>query len=165
MDSTLLSVFGLCATNSGNFKSEKQANFFTSKFGNEINAVESYAFGQNNGCRRSVIYTVKFDNSGIVSITKDGSKREVTFQRGSVNEYAERVLQKDRIKEAMRQEVIQIEVPYVEGRIKELTTVRDDIIAIVPSNSRSFANMLAEVEQELASNVTRLNKLKEEFNL
>jgi hypothetical protein len=166
MDSTLLSVFGLCATNSGNFKSEKQANFFARKFGNEINAVESYAFGQNNGCRRSVTYTVKFDSTGITSVVKTGAKQEVTFQRGTdTNAYLKNAKKKQHNQELLRQEVIQIEVPYVEGRIEELTAVRKEIVANIPSTSMIFASMLAEVDQELASNVARLNKLKLEFDL
>ncbi len=166
MDSILLSVFGLCASNEGNFKSEKQAKFFAGKFGSEIHSVETHSFGNNNGCRRDVSYTVKFDATGIISVVKTGAKQEVTFQRSTtVNAYLENAKRKERNRELMRQEVIRIEVPYVEGRIKELTAVREEIVANIPSTSVTFASMLTEVDQELAANVVRLNKLKEEFNL
>ena len=166
MDSALLSVFGLCASYEGNFKSEKQAKFFAGKFGSEIHTVETHSFGNNNGCRRDVSYTVKFDATGIISVVKTGAKQEVTFQRGTtVNAYLENAKRKERIQETIRQEVIRIEVPYVEGRIKELMAEREGIIAEIPSTARSFAWIIGRVDEELAPLVARLNKLKEDFNL
>ena len=91
MNDVLKSLLGLCSTNGGYFKSEKQAKFLLSRFeGNTFICNASFTFGEYEGRTsrntRNVSYVVVADNEGIVSVTK-GDK--VSFQRSISKESAE----------------------------------------------------------------------------
>ena len=168
MDSTLLSAFSLCASNNGAFKSAKQAAFFASKFGNELTAVESYAFGEHNGSRCSVSYSVLFDSVGITSITKTGAKLETTFVRGGVNKYAENKARKARLAEDMRNEVRTVEIPYCEStiasKLAQIKLIRDEIAqGALPGDL--FQSLIEKQEAEVAELRARLARLRSAHEL
>ena len=169
MDSTLLSAFSLCASNNGAFKSAKQAAFFASKFGNELTAVESYAFGEHNGSRCSVSYSVLFDSVGITSITKTGAKLETTFVRGGVNQYAENKARKARLAEDMRNDVMRIEIPYcettIESKLADIQMLREEIAEGILSNSPVYQRCIAKQEGEVAELRARLARLRAEYEV
>jgi hypothetical protein len=165
MDSTLLSVFSLCANNAGAFKSSKQAAFFANKFGNEMSVVESYSYGEHGGSRCSVCYTVKFDNNGIISIVKSGAKSVITFERNGVNQYAENQAKKARIVEEMRNDARTIEIPYCEKTIAEkmgeIELLRSHISQGYLPDSPLFQRVIGKLQDEineLNSRLERLNK-------
>ena len=166
MDSTLLSAFSLCASNNGAFKSAKQAAFFASKFGNELVAVESYSYGEHNGSRCSVAYSVLFDSFGITSITKTGAKVETTFERGGVNKYAENKARKARLAEAMRDDVLRIEIPYCEttiaSKLADIRSFREEIAEGILSNSPVYQRVISKIEAEVAELRARLDRLRAE---
>ena len=165
MDSTLLSAFSLCASNNGAFKSAKQAAFFASKFGNELVAVESYSYGEHKGSRCSVAYSVTFDATGILSITKRGAKSETTFVRGGINKYAENKARKARLAEAMRNEVLTIEIPYCETTIEsKLAAIRliSEEIANGTLSSSTFQSFITKQEAEVVELRARLARCRAE---
>lgn len=173
MDSTLLSAFSLCASNNGAFKSAKQAAFFASKFGNELVAVESYSYGEHNGSRCNVTYTVQFDSVGITSITKTGAKVETTFERGGVNKYAETKARKARLAEDMRNDVLRIEIPYCEttiaSKLADIRSFREEIAegiaAGILSNSPVYQRCIEKLEAEVAELRARLDRLRAEYEV
>jgi hypothetical protein len=169
MDQTLLSTFSLCASNAGAFKSSKQAAFFASKFGNELVAVESYAFGEHNGSRRNVSYSVLFDSVGITKITKTGAKLETTFVRGGVNKYAENKARKARLAEDMRNDVMRIEIPYCEttiaSKLADIQMLREEIAEGILSNSPVYQRCIEKQEAEVAELRARLVRLRAEYEV
>lgn len=169
MDSTLLSAFSLCASNNGAFKSAKQAAFFASKFGNELTAVESYSYGEHNGSRCSVAYSVLFDSFGITSITKTGAKLETTFERGGVNKYAENKARKARLAEDMRNDVLRIEIPYCEttiaSKLADIQMIREEIAKGILSNSPVYQRCIEKQEAEVAELRARLARLRAEYEV
>jgi hypothetical protein len=169
MDSTLLSAFSLCASNNGEFKSSKQAEFFARKFGKELVAVESYSFGEHNGSRCSASYSVLFDTVGITSITKAGAKVETTFVRGGVNQYAENKARKARLAEAMRNDVLAIEIPYCEttiaSKLADIQMLREEIAEGILSNSPVYQRCIAKQEAEVAELRARLDRLRAEYEV
>ena len=179
MDSTLLSAFSLCASNNGAFKSAKQAAFFASKFGNELTAVESYSYGEHNGSRCSVAYSVLFDSFGITSITKTGAKLETTFERGGVNKYAENKARKARLAEDMRNDVLRIEIPYCEttiaSKLADIQMIREEIAKGIEvmqaldkassSNSPVYQRCIEKQEAEVAELRARLARLRAEYEV
>lgn len=166
MDSTLLSAFFLCASNNGEFKSAKQAAFFARKFGNELTAVESYSYGEHNGCRCNNYYSVQFDSVGITSITKTGAKLETTFERGGVNKYAENKARKARLAEDMRNDVLRIEIPYCEttiaSKLADIRSFREEIAKGILSNSPVYQRVISKIEAEVAELRARLDRLRAE---
>lgn len=169
MDSTLLSAFSLCASNNGAFKSAKQAAFFASKFGNELTAVESYSYGEHNGSRCSVAYSVLFDSFGITSITKTGAKLETTFVRGGINQYAENKARKARLAEDMRNDVLRIEIPYCEttitSKLADIQMIREEIANGILSNSPVYQRCIEKQEAEVAELRARLARLRAEYEV
>ena len=168
MDSTLLSLFSLCASNNGAFKSAKQAEFFAGKFGSEIVVVESYSYGEHNGSRCAVTYTVQFDSVGVTSITKTGAKSETTFERGGVNQYAENKARKAANAELMRNEVRTIEIPYCEStiasKLAEIKLIRDEITnGTLPGGL--FQSLIAKQEAEVDELRSRLDRLRAEYEV
>ena len=80
MKITLKSVATICARG-GLFSSKKQANFFNTSSDVEgmLVLVESYSFGDHNGCKRFVTYNVYFNDKGITLVSKEAKKAETLF--------------------------------------------------------------------------------------
>ena len=165
MDSTLLSAFSLCASNNGAFKSTKQAAFFASKFGNELVAVESYSYGAHKGSRCNVAYSVTFDATGILSITKRGAKSETTFVRNGVNKYAENKAKKAVSAEIMRNEVLTVEIPYcettIESKLTDIRLISEEIAKGTLSRS-TFQSFITTQEAEVVELRAKLARLRAE---
>lgn len=94
---TFSSIYNLCIKADGAFVSEKQANFFVSKYHKlEIVESQSFSFGEFNGCTRSIAWITVFDATGIVSVTKSTAKKsEQYFVRGQVNKFLETKIAKE----------------------------------------------------------------------
>lgn len=88
---TFSSIYNLCIKSDGVFVSEKQSKFFASKFpNNEIIELQSFSFGEFNGCTRTISWITEFDATGIVSVTKSTAKtNEQFFVRGQINKFLE----------------------------------------------------------------------------
>ena len=182
MNEMLLSAFGLCATNGGLFKSEKQAQFFAHKWPGESSSPEPYRFGPRGGCRRPVGYSAYFDEQGFTQIVKYAAKGEVLlFERGGINTYADNRALKDERKAVIRANVIADDIPRLEAAIAagelaiakerdEATARERDIKPLMPialwdSLSVSLGRKLAELLDNVESYRSEIKTLKAQYEI
>jgi hypothetical protein len=150
MDKILASCFNLAKwENNGKFKSEKQAEFLLSKF--DANAEYSACtLGPYNS---QLIWTVKADKTGIVSITKlayKSGKTAITFQRKSDSELAALVIS-ERIKaekiKAEKIEVITNLMASAQARIEKQKEEDLKLMDTVRSQPSATAEMVASIQE------------------
>ena len=184
MNDLLLSLFALCATNNGLFKSEKQARFFAYKGEGENNdweiyRVETFTFGYHGGCRRQIGYCAKFDNVGVTKIIKSDAKGDhVLFERGLINTYAEKRAAKDVQFVRDQQEVLTVDIPRIEQAKTEveakitlnLSVLSEDLKTAVTADLwealvRTTTQSNVELQAEIAELDDRIAYLKKEFKL
>jgi hypothetical protein len=108
MDKILASCFNLAKwENNGKFKSEKQAEFLLSKFDSN----SEYTAGTLGPYNSQLIWTVKTDKIGIVSITKlayKSGKTAITFERKSETELADLIVSNKTKSEQIKAERIEV---------------------------------------------------------
>ena len=85
----LAQVAGFCANANGAFVSPKQAEFFMAKYKGLIEELQSYSFGEFNGCTRTTETVVVFTLDGIQSVKVEGATTKIMFDKATgVNLYA-----------------------------------------------------------------------------
>jgi hypothetical protein len=150
MDKILASCFNLAKwENNGKFKSEKQAEFLLSKF----DANSEYSACTLGPYNSQLIWTVKADKTGIVSITKlayKSGKTTITFQRKSDSELAALVIS-ERIKaekiKAEKIEVITNLMASAQARIEKQKEEDLKLMDTVRSQPTVTDEMIASIQE------------------
>lgn len=150
MDKILASCFNLAKwENNGKFKSERQAEFLLSKFDSN-SEYSACTLGPYNS---QLIWTVKADKDGIVSISKlayKSGKTAITFQRRSDSELAALVIS-ERIKaekiKAERIEIITNLIQKTQARIDKQKEEDLKLMEIVRSQPSVTDEMIASIQE------------------
>jgi hypothetical protein len=150
MDKILASCFNLAKwENNGKFKSEKQAEFLLSKFDSN-SEYSACTLGPYNS---QLIWTVKADKTGIVSITKlayKSGKTAITFQRRSDSELADLIVSQ-RIKaekiKAEKIEIITNLMKLAQARIDKQKQEFKDLMDLVKSQPSITQEQINNVQE------------------
>lgn len=165
MDNVAKSIYNLIFTNDGNFKSDKQKSFFL-KMQNDCRGAILLDSGQVY--KNSYMIFAQVDNLGVVSITKDTSKKTtVLYTRENHNQYIAKheVKQQQRKQHAEKMKALQAEYDARNAKRAKIQKIIDkynftceyitDVVYDAVMNNKQL-----EIKESILSVGAKVDKLK-----
>jgi len=142
------SILSLCKNNNGFFKSERQAEFLTSKLGEVAGFVGTLSAWGNN-----VSLFAEWDSKGIVKVVKRGKSNSVFFERITLEEWEAKQARKAECSAVQRASVnkaiesLKAELAQLESNLAAKQA--DPAMIALPADTQAivFAMDLKEIEE------------------